>query len=68
MQDNDFMQRPLAQKIIRAHSDLISSLCFAKDHRPEEREIQRKARETLDLMRRTCPVTYAAVMRRLGVR
>jgi hypothetical protein len=66
MQDDDFMGRPLAQKIIRAHSALIESLCFAKTYCPIEQAKQREARETIDLLRRTCPVTYNAVMRRLG--
>lgn len=65
--DDDFLQRPLAQKIIRAHSDLIASLCYAKSYCPIEKERQRKASETLDLLRRTCPVVYKAVMRRLGI-
>jgi len=64
--DAELLQRPLAQKIIRALSDLESSLCFAKNHRPEEREKQARARETLAHLRTTCPTVYRAVMRRLG--
>lgn len=64
--NDDFMQRPLAQKIIRAQSALFESLCYAKTYCPIEQAKQREARETLDLLRRTCPVTFNAVMRRLG--
>jgi len=66
MLDDDFMQRPLAQKIIRAQSDLIELLCFAKTYCPIEQAKQREARATLDLLKRTCPITYNAVMRRFG--
>jgi hypothetical protein len=64
--DAGLLQRPLAQKIIRALDELEGSLFFAKDHRPEEREKQARARETLRHLRETCPTVYKAVMRRLG--
>jgi len=68
MSADDFMQRPLAQKIIWAHSNLIEFWCFGKTHRPEEQAKRDHARATLDHLAKTCPVTYAAVMRRLNPR
>jgi hypothetical protein len=63
---DDFMQRPLAQKIIRALDAIDEFWCFGKTHRPEEQAKRDAARETLKHLRETCPVTYAAVMQRLN--
>jgi hypothetical protein len=64
--DAELLQRPLAQKIIRALSDLESSLIYAKSYCPVEQAKQHEARETLRHLRETCPTVYRAVMRRLG--
>lgn len=64
--DSELLQRPLAQKIIRALSDIDEFYCFGKTHRPEERAKRDAARETLQHLRTTCPTVYKAVMRRLG--
>jgi len=63
--DDALLSRPLAQKIIRAQSDLIEFFCFGKTHRPEEQSKRDQARATLDHLAKTCPTVYRAVMRRL---
>lgn len=63
---DDFMLRPLAQKIVRALDALDMFWCFGKTHRPEEIAKRDEALATLAHMRATCPVVYNAVMKRLG--
>ncbi len=68
MLEPGFMQRPLAQQIIRALDALEGSQMFCKSHRPEEQHKQAQARATLQQLQQLAPVTYAGVMRRLGRR
>lgn len=64
--DAGLLQRPLAQKIIRALSDIDEFYCFGKTHRPEEQAKRDAARATLQHLQKTCPTVFKAVMRRLG--
>lgn len=64
--DAELLQRPLAQKIIRALDAIDEFYCFGKTHRPEEQAKRNAARETLTHLRETCPTVFKAVMRRLG--
>ncbi len=64
--DSGLLQRPLAQKIIRALDDLDTFYFFGQTHRPEEQAKRDAARATLQHLRETCPTVYKTVMQRLG--
>jgi hypothetical protein len=62
----DVLDSPIAKAMIDALSALQGSLCFAKDHRPEEQARQRDARLQLAELRSEYPSTWTAVRRRLS--
>lgn len=66
--DAGLLQRPLAQKILRALSDIDEFYCFGKTHRPEEQAKHAAATATLKHLRETCPTVFKAVMRRIGMK
>ena len=64
---SDVLDGPIAKEIVAALSTLQSSLCFAKNHRPEEQDKQRDARLQLAKLRESYPSTWTAVKRRLSL-
>lgn len=65
--NRDVLDSPIAKEIVSALGTLQGSLCFAKNHRPEEQEKQHEARLRLAELRAEYPSTWTAVRRRLSL-